>query len=519
MPLVRAVYVPWYRAMLRGSESLHDLTTNFRSRDEHPAAVGREHMILAPARAPRLGVPGDPVVLGDDVVCYTGEQAGDGFREAAVGPRGVAGVRAGGAALEDVARAAAEGRVEDALEAADDLLSHEPGSPAVVRLLGRLARQDDMPPPRLVSRVLHDAAAVEAMAQGLAERGASAALETLVREHLDRYPDDVSVARVLMEDTDRRMDELAAACRMEAGNWEDRDYDLSVMVSTYASEEFMRECLGDLAAQTAAGRFEVLVVDADSPEDEESVVAEFQARHDYIRYCRVPERISVYGAWNLAIRLARGGCLTPFSTNDRLDPDAYRLMLAEMDADPDLALVFGDSWLTARPHQPMGEPEFPSRYGPCWRWPDYTLEWNLTYATVGPHPVWRTGLHRQVGYFDERYPRVGDQDFFLKVGRAHKVRHIPVFTGMAWLDPESVSGAAPAVAEFNRIRDVHAAVVNGSVMEQAAVASLLEQVDSLLGAGRVEAAGRLYASRRRRLPPLEILATLDRFFGARGGRS
>ncbi|HEU4685409.1 MAG TPA: FkbM family methyltransferase [Nitrospira sp.] len=228
---------------------------------------------------------------------------------------------------------------------------------------------------------------------------------------------------------------------------------VSVIVSSYGAEAFMRECLTDLENQTIADRIEIIVIDAASPEQEGAVVREFQERYRNISYLRTPTRIGVYAAWNMAIKLAKGRYVTPFSTNDRLRREAYEILARTLEERPDVALVYGDTYLTATPHQTF---ERHDRVG-MWRWPDYRYEFLLNSCCVGPHPMWRRDVHRTVGYFDESYVALGDQDFWIRVGAVHQLLHIPVVTGLYWRSPEGLSNRRGITEpEERRLRTTYA---------------------------------------------------------------
>src|SRR5690606_14907790 len=111
----------------------------------------------------------------------------------------------------------------------------------------------------------------------------------------------------------------------------------TVVISTYQSEKFIRACLENLSRQKNFARCEIIVVDSGSPENERSIVAEFQKKFPNIRYVRTP-RETLYAAWNRGLALARGRYWANVNTDDTLRDDALEILSAALDAFPDCAL-------------------------------------------------------------------------------------------------------------------------------------------------------------------------------------
>jgi len=261
-----------------------------------------------------------------------------------------------------------------------------------------------------------------------------------VRNYLDNYPDDNNILAGWIGVHNDYLDKAIADCERMDAEYEFKDYKITALVSTYKSEEFIGECLDDLLSQTIADQIEVVVIDSASPDHESLVVEKYQKKHTNLRYLRTPSRISIYEAWNIAIRMSSADFLIPASTNDRLSPDACSLLVDALEKHPEVMLAYGDSYLTDMPHQHFGAHTPSTHFGGAWRWPHYSFQDLLNSCRVGPHPMWRKKVHSRIGYFDMRYTAIGDQDMWLRIGRLWPIIHIAECTGLAWLSKASLSG-------------------------------------------------------------------------------
>lgn len=270
-------------------------------------------------------------------------------------------------------------------------------------------------------------------------------------EYLDLNLEDSEVQAALVRCESAHFAALLPRCTALHTRFRQRSYRLTCLVSTYASAAFIEECLDDLVAQTIFADIEVLIIDACSPQNEAELARPYLNKYDNIRYFITPERIGIYPAWTMGSMFASAPYVTPFSTNDRLVPQAYETLVDALDNHPAATLVYGDSYLTDKPHQKIGAGP-PSGF---YRWPDIDYGWLMLNCGVGPQPMWRKAAHEHVGYFDRRYKATGDQDFFLRHARRNGLLHVPEITGMAWITDDSLSGHPSALSEALDIHVKH----------------------------------------------------------------
>ena len=261
---------------------------------------------------------------------------------------------------------------------------------------------------------------------------------------------------------------------------------VSVIISTYSSEEFITECLEELLKQTIFHQLEIIVVDANSPQREGEIVKKYQKKYNNINYLRTDKRIGIYAAWNIGIKNTCASYITPFSTNDRLNPVAYEILSKALDDHPDIDLVYGDTYLSYQPHTPF---EYGvDAPGMVQKWDEYSYKYLLENNCIGPHPMWRRKIHDKIGYFSEEYVALGDQEFFLRLGRHSKMLHLPFFSGLFWWTRNSLSGQDIAHNEFISIRKRY---VQKYIKDYNMLTKKFEFIQKLIDQGKKEQAQKL----------------------------
>jgi|GEM_PF-642571 glycosyltransferase involved in cell wall biosynthesis len=215
---------------------------------------------------------------------------------------------------------------------------------------------------------------------------------------------------------------------------------VTAIVSTYNSEKYIAGCLQNLMSQTIADRLEVIVVDSGSQQNERGVVERYQKEYPNIRYLRTDTRETIYAAWNRAIAVARGRYLSNANTDDRHRTDAYERMVAELEMDPDVSLVYADSAVTRLPNAGFGRAPIEGVF----RWPDFDARHLFAVCYIGPQPMWRRSVHEKYGDFDAQMTVAGDYDFWLRMATAETFRHIPEVLGLYLLSSGSLEHAFPA---------------------------------------------------------------------------
>ena len=230
---------------------------------------------------------------------------------------------------------------------------------------------------------------------------------------------------------------------------------LTAMVSVYRGAEWIQGCLENLREQTlfAQGLLQVVVIDARSPESEKSLVRPFLRKNPTrILYRRTWRRVTLYSAWNLAIRITSSRYLTSANVDDRHRMDALERLVEVLEGDSDVDGVYADQWITERPHETFANNSAKERWG----WPDYDPAILRRRCILGPQPVWRRSLHDRFGWFDASFASAGDWEFWLRCSAEARFLRIPEVLGLYYRNPRGLEAANPrAAAEDREVRRRH----------------------------------------------------------------
>lgn len=114
---------------------------------------------------------------------------------------------------------------------------------------------------------------------------------------------------------------------------------LSVVLPVYNGEEYLRESIDSIIAQTYT-EWELLILDDCSSDRTAEIGAEYQAMDSRIRYYRNEHNLRLPGNLNKGFRLAKGTYLTWTSDDNRFLPTAFEKMIHALAENTDAQLVF-----------------------------------------------------------------------------------------------------------------------------------------------------------------------------------
>jgi len=128
-----------------------------------------------------------------------------------------------------------------------------------------------------------------------------------------------------------------------------------------------------------------------------------EANFQYSIY-HFPNRTTLYYTWNWIIKNMENQCsyFTNINVDDIYDPNYFDKMSQFLDIHPQYKLI-SCSWIVTKELQ---------------QWPPKQQDGTVQpdpYKTMGHFPMWRSSLHKEIGYFDDRMVAIGDAYFWTKI--------------------------------------------------------------------------------------------------------
>jgi glycosyltransferase involved in cell wall biosynthesis len=223
---------------------------------------------------------------------------------------------------------------------------------------------------------------------------------------------------------------------------------VSIITSVFQGDKYIQNFLEDITRQTIFPQCELILVNANSPGNEEPIIQKYLSKYPNIIYKKLNFDPGLYEVWNLTIRIARGKYITNANLDDRRAPHHIEKHVRTLENHPEIDLVCAPLKVTLQPNQTwekhsvaatwfVGLPAYFGRQDLFER----AEQTNAIKSRNMPHcmPVWRKQLHWQNGFFNEAdYGSCADWEFWLRCaskGAQYFLLREPL--GIFYRNPES----------------------------------------------------------------------------------
>tara|TARA_R100000664_G_C2759098_1_gene148533 strand:- start:4151 stop:6112 length:1962 start_codon:yes stop_codon:yes gene_type:complete len=216
---------------------------------------------------------------------------------------------------------------------------------------------------------------------------------------------------------------------------------ISLITSVYKANDYIEQLMEDVTRQTIFKEkceWVILNVDPVGEEFDEEVILKYAEKYDNIVYKRLEEDPGIYDTWNMGIQMSTGEFVTNVNCDDRRPPNAYERQAKMLIANPDVGLVYNDSYVTHEPNV-MWEDIDPNKTQK-YNFEEFSKEAMLRANLPHNNPMWRKSIHDDFGYFNQYYKSAGDWDMWLRAAFGGvKFKKIPEPLGVYYFNPTGMS--------------------------------------------------------------------------------
>ena len=209
----------------------------------------------------------------------------------------------------------------------------------------------------------------------------------------------------------------------------------------------------DITQQTIFNQCELIIINANSPENEEPIIKKYMEQYSNIVYYKLNHDPGLFAVWNLGIKMAHAPYITNANVDDRLKTNCYEVHANYLDTHPEIDLVYSGCYITHKSNETF---EHNSSYGKTvWHTMqefnriDQLYKW-IPY--VNNHPMWRKTLHQHYGLFNEKYKATGGMEFWIRCtlcGNA-QFKLINGVYSLYYLNPEGLSTKLDSVDRIEK---------------------------------------------------------------------
>lgn len=210
---------------------------------------------------------------------------------------------------------------------------------------------------------------------------------------------------------------------------------VSIITSLYKGDEFIHGFMHDITQQTIFKDCELIIINANSPGDEESVIKEYTEVYPNIVYKRLDKDPGIYAVWNMAIEMAQAPYVTNANVDDRFKSDCYEMHANALDENQEVDLVYSDLMATYYPNETF----LINRSYSTWETPEFSVD-SMRKCVPNNHPMWRKSMHKKYGMFNIGYKHLGDYEMWLRaVQRGSKFLKVPGVYSLYYYNPKGLS--------------------------------------------------------------------------------
>lgn len=211
---------------------------------------------------------------------------------------------------------------------------------------------------------------------------------------------------------------------------------VSIITSLYKGEKYIDHFLEDISKQTIYKDCEHIIINANSPEEEEPIILKYAKKFPNIRYIKLREDPGLYAVWNIGLVMSNAEFITNANVDDRYSYSSIEKLLNFLEKNPGVDLVYSDLIFTSDVNTPFHSCNIIEYH----QQPEFSVNNVIHYCSPGNHPLWRKSMHFKYGLFDTAYKINGDHEMWIRAASKGGVfKRYPEYLGAFYCGDTNLS--------------------------------------------------------------------------------
>jgi glycosyltransferase involved in cell wall biosynthesis len=184
---------------------------------------------------------------------------------------------------------------------------------------------------------------------------------------------------------------------------------VSIITSLFNATFFIDSFLQNIVKQTIFNQCELIIINANSPGAEDTIIKPYLAQYPNIIYLKLDNDPGLYGVWNMGIKMAKADYIINANVDDGLKEDALEIFANSLDLNQDIDMVYSDVYMTTQPNTSFDK----LKKKGVTKLKPFSKESMIMCPPLN-HPMWRKSIHTRFGFFDESYKSASDFEMWLR---------------------------------------------------------------------------------------------------------
>ncbi len=173
---------------------------------------------------------------------------------------------------------------------------------------------------------------------------------------------------------------------------------VSIITTFCDGKDYLEHFMKNITSQSMFDKCELLIIDADSNNNEKEIIEKYTKQYNNIIYHRIDEKLKPTPCINMAIQMATGNYLSFAFIDDVKADNCIETLFNEINSSPDIDLVYGDVIVVDKTNQFFSSYQESDNLFEHSQY-EFSNE-NMVKCVPGPMPMWRSSMHEKNGFFD-----------------------------------------------------------------------------------------------------------------------